>query len=178
MIGQILVATDGSDCGGKAVKMAADLAGKYGAQLHILHVLMHGEPPVELHKMAAAEHLVSEVPPQRPATDAANMGSSGIAPTDLADIGRYRLDHKVISALGELVIRNAAADAKEQGAADIVTRIREGDVADEILSACRDGNMDMVVLGSRGRGQLSGLLLGSTSQKVAQLSKCSCLIVH
>lgn len=178
MITSILVAADGSDCSCRAVEMAADLAVKYDAELNILHVLMHGEPSAELHKMAVAEHLVEDVPPKGPSAGGTKIALADIAATRIPDLGRYRLDHKIISALGERVVANAFAGAKEIGAKNVTSRICEGDTTDEILSACQDGNTDLIVLGSRGLGQLSGLLLGSISQKVAQLAKCSCLIVH
>ncbi len=40
MIKSILVATDGSDHANKAVELGADIAGKYGARIVVLHALM------------------------------------------------------------------------------------------------------------------------------------------
>ena len=37
---------------------------------------------------------------------------------------------------------------------------------------------DLIVLGSRGRGRMEGLLLGSVSQKIAALAPCPCLIAR
>ena len=38
--------------------------------------------------------------------------------------------------------------------------------------------MDLLVVGSRGLGELEAALLGSVSQKVSQLAGCSVLIVR
>jgi nucleotide-binding universal stress UspA family protein len=43
---KILVATDGSEQAGRATRTAAELAGKLGAELHLIYV---GEPPVVFH---------------------------------------------------------------------------------------------------------------------------------
>jgi nucleotide-binding universal stress UspA family protein len=43
---KILVATDGSEQAARATRTAAELAGKLGAELHVIHV---GEPPAVFH---------------------------------------------------------------------------------------------------------------------------------
>ena len=54
----------------------------------------------------------------------------------------------------------------------------EGPAAPAILRIAADERCDMIVMGSRGHGQLSGLLLGSVSSVVAQRAECPVLIVH
>ena len=58
MIRTILVATDASPASNRAIDMAADLADKYGASLHLLHVIRQMQLPVELRNMAEVEKLV------------------------------------------------------------------------------------------------------------------------
>jgi nucleotide-binding universal stress UspA family protein len=53
----ILVPIDGSDHAEKAVSVAADLAGKYDAALHIMTVMESTALPNGLHRYAEAEHL-------------------------------------------------------------------------------------------------------------------------
>ena len=158
--------------------MAADLAAKYGAELTVLHVLMHGEPPAELQKMALVEHLVDETPPETPTPGVAGTPLGGVGRTDFSHVEHQRISFEIISALGQRVAANAVAAARDKGADNVTSRIREGDTADQILSACQDDGADLVVLGSRGLGTLGGLLLGSISQKVSQLAACPCLIVR
>jgi nucleotide-binding universal stress UspA family protein len=51
------VPIDGSDHAEKAVSVAADLAGKYGATLHIITVMDSTELAPTLHRFAEAEHI-------------------------------------------------------------------------------------------------------------------------
>ncbi len=55
--------------------------------------------------------------------------------------------------------------------------LREGNPAEAILKAAKQVDADLIVLGTRGLSDLKGLLLGSVSHKVIQLSPCSCLVV-
>ncbi|MEJ2121111.1 MAG: universal stress protein [Alphaproteobacteria bacterium] len=57
MFKTILVPIDGSDHAEKAVSVAADLAGKYGATLHIITVMESTELAPGLHRFAEAEHI-------------------------------------------------------------------------------------------------------------------------
>jgi nucleotide-binding universal stress UspA family protein len=57
MFKTILVPIDGSDHAEKAVSVAADLAGKYGAALHIITVMDSTELAPGLHRFAEAEHI-------------------------------------------------------------------------------------------------------------------------
>ncbi|WP_256432948.1 universal stress protein [Martelella soudanensis] len=42
----------------------------------------------------------------------------------------------------------------------------------------RERKVDTVVLGSRGLGDVAGLLLGSVSHKVTHLAPCTCIVVR
>ncbi|MBF7084226.1 universal stress protein [Desulfallas sp. Bu1-1] len=55
--------------------------------------------------------------------------------------------------------------------------VRQGDVAGNIVDYARQNNCDLIVVGTRGRGNIKGMLLGSVSQKVVQQSHCPVLIV-
>jgi nucleotide-binding universal stress UspA family protein len=54
----------------------------------------------------------------------------------------------------------------------------KGDPAHVIEKVARQGGYDMIVLGSRGRGTASRLLLGSVSAHVAARAKADVVIVH
>ena len=53
-----------------------------------------------------------------------------------------------------------------------------GYAAREIVSDAEEIGVDVIVMGSRGRGDLTGLLLGSTAHKVIHLSHRPVLIVR
>ncbi len=55
---------------------------------------------------------------------------------------------------------------------------RRGDQGHEIIAAGRELKADLIIMGSRGRGQLSGLILGSVSEQVLHGSRTPVLIVH
>jgi nucleotide-binding universal stress UspA family protein len=47
-----------------------------------------------------------------------------------------------------------------------------------ILVKAEDMKANLIVMGSRGRSQIAGLLLGSVSHQVIQLAHCPVLVVH
>lgn len=81
----------------------------------------------------------------------------------------------VVGAATMLAVRDAAeirADLDRAAAivaptgADVATVIREGDAATRVLETARDLGVDLVVVGTHGRGPVSRLLLGSVSTAV------------
>jgi len=79
-----------------------------------------------------------------------------------------------------------AAEGCEQGALRDLTQagvdahleIRGGDAADEIVAAAHSTRAGLLVMGSRGRSAVGGLLLGSVSQDVAARASCPVLLVR
>jgi nucleotide-binding universal stress UspA family protein len=53
-----------------------------------------------------------------------------------------------------------------------------GHAAREIVSDAQEHGVDVIVMGSRGRGDLAGLLLGSTAHKVIHLADQPVLVVR
>jgi nucleotide-binding universal stress UspA family protein len=54
---------------------------------------------------------------------------------------------------------------------------RWGDPAQAIIDTIMEEKVDAIVIGRRGRGRLSGLLLGSVSQKLISLAPCAVIVV-
>ena len=55
--------------------------------------------------------------------------------------------------------------------------VKVGKPANEIINYSKNENIDLVVVGSRGLGNVARLFLGSVSNRLANHAKCSVLIV-
>jgi nucleotide-binding universal stress UspA family protein len=73
-----------------------------------------------------------------------------------------------------------AETAKAFAGIDVqVSRVyREGDPAGEIVKAANEHKADIIVMGSRGHGQIGGLILGSVSERVLHAARGPVLIVR
>ena len=67
---------------------------------------------------------------------------------------------------------------EEEGKVSLEAELSWGHPADVIIEKARLDSIDMIVMGSRGLGALSGLLLGSVSDRVSKLAPCPVLIVR
>lgn len=149
-MGLILCATDGSQIARKALALAADLARAKGAKLLVVHV----QP----------SHGSARIPPEL---------------RELERIEHVQVtEADILQAAAEHIVAQGADFAKLQGAPDVETLVAEGDPAGAIVETARSWNADAIVIGSRGLGDLQGLLLGSVSHKVAHLAPCTCIIVR
>jgi nucleotide-binding universal stress UspA family protein len=143
----ILAATDGSGHAERAVEVAAAIADLYNAKLILAHVL----PDIVNEHLP--EHLEKLVEFER------------------LDIG------EALNSIGQSILDRAQQEARKQGVKDIETVLTTGSPAKEILEIAERLNVDFIVMGSRGRGDLEGLLMGSVSHKVTHLAKQTCITV-
>ncbi|HIH03681.1 MAG TPA: universal stress protein [Methanoregulaceae archaeon] len=100
----------------------------------------------------------------------------GKAPSE-AELVRAGLD---VHALLEEEARRAAGstlDLLDAAKVPYSLRAALGDPAGVILGIAEKEAADLLVLGSRGLGALSGLVMGSVSQKLVHLAPCPVLIV-
>jgi nucleotide-binding universal stress UspA family protein len=138
----IIVATDGSPGGDRAVDAAAELAKATRSGLMILTIGgdLSGQ---ELRQLASVEGDLSK--------------ELETAANNILDAARKR------------ALRN--------GLSDVILRSGWGDPAEAIIEAVQRENADILVVGRRGHGRLSGLLLGSISQKMTSLAPCKVMVV-
>lgn len=174
MIKKILVPTDGSDHAAKALGLASDIATKYGAQLIILHVLLGDATPGELKALAGSglpEDVVKELDRLEELPLETEVLTGAYAPLHVPVPGQ------VLEKVGATILEKARKAAADQGVSDIGTRMVSGEAARQIVAAAEKEGVDMIVMGSRGLGQVKGLLLGSVSHKVSNLAPCTCVTV-
>jgi nucleotide-binding universal stress UspA family protein len=59
-----------------------------------------------------------------------------------------------------------------------IGQVEWGDAATRILETAESEGVDLIAVGSRGAGQVSGYLLGSVSSRVTHQAKIPVLVVH
>ncbi len=162
MIRTVLTPLDGSRHARAALDLSVDLARTYGARLILLHVGMRdGDVPQDIYEAAARELSQAEQ----------QGGPTGIHP--------HLSEHlRVMEYLGHKLLREAQAAAAERGVETSDSVIDFGDAGERILHHAKHRSADLIVMGSRGYGELEGLFLGSVSHKVFHLAPCSCVTVH
>jgi nucleotide-binding universal stress UspA family protein len=86
---------------------------------------------------------------------------------------------------GELSFRAAAQEAVDRIAevfgdvsARVDAHVRAGTPADEIIRAANELNVDLIVVGGRGKGAVEAILLGSVSYRVLHHAPCPVLVTR
>jgi nucleotide-binding universal stress UspA family protein len=67
-------------------------------------------------------------------------------------------------------LKNTRLDVKEE--------LQEGPEVESILNIAKRCQADLIVMGTRGHGTLTGLLVGSVSRKVIHHASCPVMVVH
>jgi nucleotide-binding universal stress UspA family protein len=70
-----------------------------------------------------------------------------------------------------------ASRAKKLGVKKVAVEVLRGEPAVEMLDYAKSAGADLIVMGRRGRGRVSGLMLGSVSAKLAGTADCAVLTV-
>jgi nucleotide-binding universal stress UspA family protein len=174
VIKRILVPTDGSEHARKAVQLAGDIAGKYGAQLVLLHVLLDGATSRELRDLVKVKRLPKSVVAAMDRAEEVELGAATIP--DSVPV-RMPLPDEVLDAVGKAILNDAEATARKHGARNIRRLVERGRAAQSILSCAERQKANLIVMGSRGLGDLKGMLVGSVSHRVSNLSSCTCVTV-
>jgi nucleotide-binding universal stress UspA family protein len=148
LIKNVLVAVDDSENSDRALDFGLDLAEKYGAALTVLNV---SEPPA--------------------------MGAVPMEPTTISGDSMV-VFAKDLRKFHEEILSKAVAHAKMiKPNVVVLSKLREGDPALEIVAASKEDGFDVVVVGHRGLGRVSEIFLGNVSEKVAHLAPCPVVIV-
>ncbi|APX10805.1 universal stress protein [Tateyamaria omphalii] len=147
MFSKIVVGVDGSETSDNAVRIACDLAGKYGSEIHIVHTPQPQTVAFALGAVAGY-HAVTTMP-----------------------------SHDEVVKAAQKIVDAATDVAKTCGSAVVSTQIEQGDPGAEITGFAQKVGADLIVTGRRGLGSIGSLVQGSTSQQVNHLAKCATLSV-
>lgn len=176
MLNKVVVAVDGSDHSRKAVEIAAQLASK--GRLVLVHAADESAVDTGMAEMAEVEGLAPDEPSNRPHRegDAPPTAAGPVYIGAGGDVAGQR-EHASRSA-GEAILKQARQEAKRHGVSNVDTILTRGDPAQEILKAAEGAHADAIVVGSRGRSDIAGLVFGSTSHKVLNLADRTCIVVR
>lgn len=100
-----------------------------------------------------------------------------VVPTILPVPGEYEIVNLQTGVLAKQALESCRQAAREAG---LEAREREeaGDPTERILAVAAEGEYDLVVLGSHGRGEVEDLLTGGTGDRVAHMADRPVLIVR
>lgn len=90
----------------------------------------------------------------------------------------FPTDHDLAEKAGQVVqaeVDAAANDLGDSAPASVTVRVTSGSVVEELVNAAKDA--DMLVVGSRGAGGFSRLMMGSVSSLVTQHATCPVVVI-
>lgn len=94
-------------------------------------------------------------------------------PINLLDRKEYL---EILRKFGSTVLTKGKEAAAKRGV-DSKIIMKEGNVSHEIIKLAKKEQCNMIIVGSKGLGSVARLFLGSVSNKLANSSPCSILIV-
>lgn len=171
MFKKILVTTDGSANARRALETAAKLAATCKAHLRILHVAPSYLSLDEVETSPMVGNLPKDV------QDEMKRVHDTVAGMEFTAFGPIPAPQSAIDFIGNAVLEQAEANARGQGCSEVSTVLAYGHAAERIIEEAENSKADLIVLGSRGLGEVGGLVLGSVSHKVIQRAECPCLTV-
>ncbi len=145
----ILVAYDGSDNSKLALEKA-------------IKISRHNETGVL---------ILNVIPPELSESSLSKMLLPGIKVHDVIRPGGFK-------ASANNLVEEAVKKAKAEGVSKAKGIVKEGDTADEIISAAEKPDCEMIVLGCRGYAKQARFLLGSVADKVVRYSNKSVLVAR
>ena len=157
----ILVPTDSSDNAARALAEAVGIATKFDAELVLLTVLE------QQFYVGGLVGLDGDVKPYR------GVAELPAEPTPDEDQYTGLTSHQISLAKADL--RKAAASLPDGVRRRML--IANGTAREDIVTVAKDVKADLIVMGSRGLGTLSGVLLGSVSKYVLQQAPMPVLVV-
>lgn len=147
MFKTIVVAVDGSTHAMKALAIAVDLAEKYGSKLELISVYRQYSAMESTHSLIRTREGLPDPTP-----------------------AMKQFAQDVVDAALKKV-------REEDGFENVEGHVRRGQPARTIVDFAKEREADAIVMGSRGLGDVTGMLLGSVSHKVSSLAACTTISV-
>ena len=141
----VLVATDFSEPSDAALMYGREIATRFGATLHVLHVAQN----VYISTFGAENY-------------------AALAP-DL----QQQIEDDARRQVNELVV-----DSDKSGPPTIPAILTSSSPASAIVDYAKDHEIDVIVMGTHGRGALAHLVMGSVAERVVRLAPCPVLTVR
>ena len=142
MFKKVLCPVDFSEFTAEIVQYAHDIAKKYGAELHMLHVLPNLTYYTPYESFLTPENLI-----------AIEKSIQSEVDNDFTNLMKH-LDVKVKKVM------------------------KEGVVFLEIINYIKVESIDLVVMGTHGRGAIEHILIGSVAEKVVRKSPCPVMTIR
>ncbi len=141
----ILVATDFGEAADSALTYGRELAGRFDATLHVLHVAEN----VYITAFGAETYASFAPDLQR----------------DIEQNAQKRLNEAVL-------------DSDGSGPHTVPVVMTSSSPAFAIIDYAREHNIDLIIMGTHGRGALAHLLMGSVAERVVRLAPCPVLTIR
>ncbi len=141
----VLVATDFGEAADTALAYGRELAGRFGATLHVLHVAEN----VYITAFGAETYASFAPELQR----------------DIEESAHRRLDEAII-------------DSDRSGPAAVPVVMTSSSPAFAIIDYAREHGIDLIIMGTHGRGTLGHFLMGSVAERVVRLAGCPVLTIR
>ena len=87
------------------------------------------------------------------------------------------IDADLLNQGAKYLLAGALDIAHQQGLKEVDIETKEGPIARTIVNKSQSFKADLIVIGSRGMGDIGGMLRGGVSHRVETLAKCPVLVV-
>jgi nucleotide-binding universal stress UspA family protein len=155
-LSRILIATDGSESSLAAVNFFETLPKKKEAVIDVIHVLPPPPIPMSVVEPMFVDLAISQ-------------------PWEITEEESER--RKKEEEIGEELLLRIKGSLKSVGY-ESTPILKRGDAASEIIEYVKSNDVDLIVTGSRGFGNIRSWLMGSVSRKLVHYSDCSVLVVR
>lgn len=173
MYRRILVPIDGSEQAQRGLEVACAIAEHDKAKL-ILLCITELAVSYEMAEAAIQEGLL------RP-TDfhqfLETLDYTSIAPA-LSEATREMVFSKLVEKIADAIVERGSTFAEGEDVPEVLSLVRSGDPATEILAAAESNDVGLIVMGSEGVVGRSKLLYPSVAEAVHAGASCPCLVLY